>query len=148
MNMIFFCLLNFQVGEEKPITIAIIKPDVLAAGKKAEIVAKIKERGYEILGEKTLKMSQEQARDFYKHQSGHAHFDELINFMVSGESCVLALSKPGNKEDVVNQWRHDVGPADLAEAKNAKPDSLRAQYATNKLMNALHSSDSRESAMR
>ncbi len=121
---------------------------MLKAGKKAEIIGKIKERGYEILEEKTLKMSQEQARDFYKDQSGQAHFDDLIKYMVSGESCVLALTKPGNKEDVVNQWRQDVGPNDPNEAKKVKPDSLRAQYATDKLMNALHSSDTRESAMR
>jgi nucleoside-diphosphate kinase len=120
----------------------------LAAGKKAEIIGKIKERGYEIVEEKTVKMTEEQAEDFYKNHHEQPHFKDLIKFMVSGESCVLALSKPGNKEDVVNEWRHDVGPQDPAEAKMTKPDCFRAQYATDTLMNGLHSSDSHEAAMR
>ena len=68
--------------------------------------------------------------------------------MTSGASQVLALSKPGETEDVINAWRNDVGPTDLSRAKQEHPDTLRAQYATDQLMNALHSSDSHESAAR
>ena len=67
--------------------------------------------------------------------------------MTSGVSHVLALSKPGETNDLINQWRNDVGPTDLEEAKK-HPDTFRAQYASNQLMNALHSSDSHESAVR
>lgn len=66
--------------------------------------------------------------------------------MTSDVSCVLALTKDGNTEDVINGWRKDIG-ADVAEPKE-NPDSFRAHYATNKLMNAIHGSDSRESASR
>ncbi len=67
--------------------------------------------------------------------------------MTSGVSCILALSKKDNTEDVINTWRDDIGPTDIDEAKK-NPDSFRAQYATDKLMNAIHGSDSHESAMR
>ncbi len=75
------------------------------------------------------------------------HFDELVKYMTSGESCVLALSKEGNSEDVIYKWREDIGPTDIEEVKK-RPDTLRAQYATDQLINALHGSDSQESAMK
>ncbi len=68
--------------------------------------------------------------------------------MTSGVSHVLALSKPGETEDVINEWRNDVGPANLDEAKKDRPDTLRAQYAVDHVQNALHSSDSHEAAAR
>lgn len=62
--------------------------------------------------------------------------------MTSGESCVLALTKEDAKdqEDVVREWRYD-----LIESED---ESLRAEYATNQILNALHSSDSSDAAMR
>lgn len=68
--------------------------------------------------------------------------------MTSGDSCILALSKEGNQEDVINEWRKDLGPLDVKEAKEKEPDSFRSKYATDKLMNAIHGSDSHENAMR
>ena len=65
--------------------------------------------------------------------------------MTSGPSCVLALSK--NADDVISEWRHDIGPTNPEEARK-NPDSFRAQYATDKLINGIHGSDSYESAMR
>lgn len=72
-------------------------------------------------------------------------FKELIDYMTSGPSCVLALSKEGNLEDVIHEWRDDIGASDAA-AEN--PESFRSQYATNKIVNALHGSDTREAALR
>jgi nucleoside diphosphate kinase len=96
-----------------------------------------------------LKFTVEQAREFYKHQHDKPHFNDLVKYMTSGESCVLALtkSKAASADDLVNTWRNDVGPADLAEAKK-QPDTLRAQFATDQMINALHSSDSHEAALR
>ncbi len=72
-------------------------------------------------------------------------FDALVKYMTSGLSMVVVLSKPG---DVVDQWRDDLGPLDLDEAKNSAPDSFRAQYASDSLTNSLHGSDSHEAAAR
>ena len=60
-------------------------------------------------------------------------FADLIKYMTSGPSCVLALSKQA--DDVINEWRND-------------NDSLRTQYATDKIINGIHGSDSHESAMK
>lgn len=131
----------------EPVTICIVKPN--NKEKQNEIVAKIKERGYHIVEQKEVTFTEEMAREFYKNQAKSEHFEELITYMTSGVSQVLALSRKGdgNSKDVINDWRADVGPTDLEEAKS-NPDTFRAQYATSKLMNALHSSDSHESAAR
>lgn len=65
--------------------------------------------------------------------------------MTSGESCVLALSKEGDQEDVVSEWRRDLG---ATEETDQDPESFRSQYATDKILNALHGSDSQDAAMR
>ena len=48
----------------KPITICIIKPDMISKGKKEEIIQKIKEKGYEILEEKEIQFTEEMAQEF------------------------------------------------------------------------------------
>lgn len=53
---------------DKPITICIIKPDMIAKGKKDEIIEKIKSRGYEILEQRDFSFTPEMAKDFYKHR--------------------------------------------------------------------------------
>ena len=54
---------------QKQITICIIKPDIIKKNKKDEVIASIKERGYEIVQQKDMTMSEEQAREFYKHKA-------------------------------------------------------------------------------
>ena len=63
--------------------------------------------------------------------------------MCSDNSCVLALTKKeaDSNVDVINEWRNDL-------ESESNPDSLRTLYATNQIINALHGSDSHESAMR
>jgi nucleoside diphosphate kinase len=64
---------------DKEITVCIIKPDVIAAHKKEEVIQKIKERGYEICEMRDVKMSEEQVRELYKHKSDSVWLDKSIN---------------------------------------------------------------------
>lgn len=136
------------------ITICIIKPDMVADNKKDEIIEKIEAKGYKIVESKEITFTKEMVEEFYGHRKEvepteekneeqiAKEFEELITYMTSGVSCILALSKEG---DVVQSWRSDIGSAILEEAKN-DPDSFRAQYATDQMMNAIHGSDSHETA--
>lgn len=54
---------------EKPITVCIIKPDMMAKNKKEEIIEKIINRGYEIVEERDVQFTPEMAREFYKHRA-------------------------------------------------------------------------------
>ncbi|XP_063284788.1 thioredoxin domain-containing protein 6 [Pelobates fuscus] len=132
----------------KSYTVAIIKPDAVAHGKADEIIMKIQEAGFEILANEERTMTESEARDFYQHRAGEEKFQELIQFMSSGPCHVLIISKSGEDEDVIPTWREFIGPTDVEIAKKEKPESLRAQYGTEVLYNAVHGSNDREQASR
>ncbi|XP_071977329.1 thioredoxin domain-containing protein 6 [Engystomops pustulosus] len=131
----------------KSYTVAIIKPDAVAHGKADEIIMKIQEAGFEILANEEKTMSESEARDFYHHRAGEEKFQELVQFMSSGPCHVLIISRSGD-EDVIPTWREFIGPTDVEVAKKEKPESLRAQYGTEVLYNAVHGSNDREQASR
>lgn len=131
----------------KSYTVAIIKPDAVAHGKADEIIMKIQEAGFEVLANEERTMTESEARDFYKHRAGEEKFQELVQFMSSGPCHVLIISKSGD-EDVIPSWREFIGPTDVEVAKKEKPESLRAQYGTEVLYNAVHGSNDREQASR
>ncbi|KAG9477479.1 hypothetical protein GDO78_002720 [Eleutherodactylus coqui] len=135
------------VPSGKSYTVAIIKPDAVAHGKADEIIMKIQEAGFEILASEERSMTESEARDFYKHRAGEEKFQELVQFMSSGPCHVLIISKLGD-EDVIPEWREFIGPTDVEVAKKEKPESLRAQYGTEVLYNAIHGSNDREQASR
>uniref|UniRef100_A0A8C5WIS4 Nucleoside diphosphate kinase-like domain-containing protein n=1 Tax=Leptobrachium leishanense TaxID=445787 RepID=A0A8C5WIS4_9ANUR len=131
----------------KSYTVAIIKPDAVAHGKADEIIMKIQEAGFEILANEERTMTESEARDFYQHRAGEEKFPELIQFMSSGPCHVLIISK-SEDEDVIPSWREFIGPTDVEIARKEKPESLRAQYGTEVLYNAVHGSSDRDQASR
>jgi len=139
---------NNTMKAQKQITICIIKPDIIKKNKKDEVIASIKERGYEIVQQKDMTMSEEQAREFYKHKASSPSFEDLIKYMTSNSSCVLALSKGDTGESVIDDLRHETGSTDPNQAKQENPNSLRALYGTDNIMNAIHASDTKEAATR
>jgi len=68
------------VQSSKPITICIIKPDMMTNNKKEEIIQKIKDKGYEILEEKDVQFTEEMVREFYKHQEGSVNMNLKKSF--------------------------------------------------------------------
>uniref|UniRef100_A0A8C1MP23 NME/NM23 family member 8 n=1 Tax=Cyprinus carpio TaxID=7962 RepID=A0A8C1MP23_CYPCA len=129
-------------------TVAIIKPDVVAHGKADEIIMKIQDAGFVILAHEERTLSEAEAQDFYQHKAAEPYFQELIQFMSSGPSHVLLISKTEGCEDVIPAWREFIGPPDVEEARRTQPESLRAQYGTETLLNALHGSSDSEQASR
>ncbi|XP_026232256.1 thioredoxin domain-containing protein 6 isoform X2 [Anabas testudineus] len=136
------------VPASKSYTVAIIKPDAVAHGKANEIIMKIQDAGFEILAHDERTLSEVEARDFYQHKATEAGFEDLVQFMSSGPSHILVLSQVEGTSNVVPAWRELIGPADVEEAKNQKPESLRAQYGTQTLFNAVHGSEDSDQASR
>lgn len=129
---------------ELSITFAFIKPDVVKAGKEQDALARIRAGGFEVLGEKTLTLSQEQAEEFYGEHKGKPFFEGLVGFMTSGPAVALALKKP----NAIQAWRAFIGPTDSNKARETAPESLRATFGTDGRQNAFHGSDSVASAQR
>uniref|UniRef100_A0A673CHJ2 Nucleoside diphosphate kinase B n=1 Tax=Sphaeramia orbicularis TaxID=375764 RepID=A0A673CHJ2_9TELE len=140
-------LSSHVVPASKSYTVAIIKPDAVAHGKANEIIMKIQDAGFEILAHEERTLTEAEARDFYQHKAAEACFEDLVQFMSSGPSHILVLSQV-DSANIVPAWREFIGPVDLEEARREKPESLRAQYGTQTLFNAVHGSEDRDQASR
>ena len=120
-------------------TFAIIKPDAVQNGHAGKIIAHIQNAGFAILGMKLTQISLPQAQKFYEVHRERGFYGELVEFMSSGPSIVLALEA----ENAVQKWRDTIGATDPAEAGEG---TIRKLYAENKGRNAVHGSDSDENA--
>ncbi|XP_051998027.1 thioredoxin domain-containing protein 6 isoform X3 [Xyrauchen texanus] len=139
---------DVMVPAHKSYTVALIKPDVVAHGKANEIIMKIQDAGFVILAHEERTLTEAEVQDFYQHKATEPYFQELIQFMSSGPSHVLVISKTEECDDVIPAWREFIGPPDIEEAKMKQPESLRAQYGTKSVFNGLHGSNDSERASR
>lgn len=120
-------------------TLAIIKPDAVAAGNSGRILALLEERGFRVLGARMLRLSRDQAGEFYAIHRERPFYGELVEFMTSGAVIPLALEAP----NAVAKLRETIGATDPAEAAEG---TVRRLYAESKGRNAIHASDSDENA--
>ncbi|KAK6181619.1 hypothetical protein SNE40_009441 [Patella caerulea] len=134
--------------EVKGFTVAIIKPDAVKSGKVEEVLEQMREKGLEIIAEKEKELTEDEAREFYSHLKDEEYFESLVQYMTSGPSHIILITKGSTGDTVLSDWREMIGPTDVEEAKEQAPDSLRAKYGTGNVMNALHGSSSPETAAR
>jgi len=120
-------------------TLAIIKPDAVENGYTGKIYDRIIESGFNIISSKLIKLTIDQAEDFYSIHKEKPFFGELNQFMSSGKCMVLALEK----EDAVRGWRKTIGATNPADSEEG---TIRKDYATSLGKNAVHGSDSDENA--
>jgi nucleoside-diphosphate kinase len=122
-------------------TFSIIKPDAVKAGKTGPILSMINEAGFEIAAMRMLQITRHQAEEFYAVHRERSFYPDLVEFMISGPVVVLVL----RHENAVEQFRKLIGSTDPAKAEKG---TVRARFATNVQMNAVHGSDSPENAAR
>jgi nucleoside-diphosphate kinase len=123
------------------LTLAIIKPDAVGAGKTGLILAQLEGAGFAIRAARLVKLSTAQAEAFYEVHRARPFYRPLVTFMTSGPALALALERA----DAVARLREVIGATDPAEAK---PGTVRKLYAESKERNAIHASDSPENAAR
>jgi len=120
-------------------TVALIKPDAVAAGNIGGIIAMIENAGFKIVAMKMLHLTKEQAMAFYYVHAGKPFYHSLCNFMSSGRIVAMVLEAPS----AIAKWRELMGPTD---PKDAPIGTVRAKFGTDKEKNAVHGSDSKETA--
>jgi nucleoside-diphosphate kinase len=120
-------------------TLAILKPDSVAAGKAGAIIAKLQDEGFVVRGLKMLRLSQAQAQAFYEVHKARPFYGSLVEFMTSGPVIPLALER----ENAVAHLREVMGATDVAKAA---PGTVRNLFGTSIERNAIHGSDSPENA--
>ena len=123
------------------LTLAIIKPDAMAAGKAGKVLAHLEAAGFKVRAARLVRLAQPQAEAFYAVHRERPFFRPLVAFMTSGPCLPLALER----DDAVARLREVIGATDPREAA---PGTVRALYAESKERNAIHASDSPENAAR
>ena len=120
-------------------TLAIIKPDAVAARHAGRIIQRIEDAGFQIRAMRLLHLSRQEAEGFYAVHRERAFFASLTAFMSSGPVIVMALEAA----DAIGQWRALMGATDPAKADAG---TLRREFGRSIENNATHGSDALETA--
>ena len=123
-------------------TLLIIKPDAVAAGNAGNILAMLEgSGGFKMRAMRLEHLTQESASRFYAVHRERPFYGELVAFMTSGPCVPMVLEK----ENAIAALRTFIGATNPAEAAEG---TVRKRYATNIQNNAVHASDSAESALK
>ncbi len=120
-------------------TLAIIKPDAVAAGRAGKVLAHLENAGFTVRAARMTRLNRAQAEAFYAVHRERPFFASLVSFMTSGPVIPLLLER----EEAVARLRETIGATDPAEAAEG---TVRKLYAESKERNAIHASDSDENA--
>lgn len=139
LHSLLFYLGETAVTVER--TLSIIKPDAVAKNVIGEIIARFEQAGLKIAAAKLVQLSREQAEGFYAEHSERPFFTALVEFMTSGPVVIQVLEGDG----AILKNRELMGATNPQEAEAG---TIRADFAQSIDANAVHGSDSAESAAR
>ena len=122
-------------------TLSIIKPDAVGKNVIGKIISRFEENNLYLVAGKLVHLSDEMASGFYAEHEGKPFFNDLKKFMTSGPVFVQVLEG----ENAVQKNRDLMGSTN---PKEAAPGTIRADFANSIDANAVHGSDSAESAKR
>ncbi len=122
-------------------TFSILKPDATERNLTGEINAAIEKLGLRIVGQKRVRWTKSQAKEFYAEHKARPFFGELVEFMTSGPIVVQVLEGAA----AIARYRQLMGATDPAEAKRG---TIRKRFADSKGKNSVHGSDSAAAAKR
>ncbi len=126
-------------------TLILVKPDGVARSLVGEVVARVENKGYKIVGLKMLTPTRAILAKHYAEHEGKPFYEPLLEFMLSGP--IVAMIAEGNR--VIEGFRKLAGTTDPT---TAEPGTIRGDLArdqgTKVVQNIVHGSDSPESAAR
>ena len=120
-------------------TFTMIKPDAVENGHIGGILNMITEGGFRIVAMKLTQLTVADAKEFYAVHAERPFYGELVEFMTRGPIVAAILEK----DNAVEDFRTLIGATNPA---NAEEGTIRKKYATSMGENAVHGSDSDESA--
>jgi nucleoside-diphosphate kinase len=122
-------------------TLSIIKPEAVEKSQIGEIESYIENAGLKVVAAKLIRLTREQAMAFYAEHESRPFYNDLVAYMTSGPVLVQVLEG----EDAVATHRKIMGATD---PKKASPGTIRGDFGTDLQKNAVHGSDSQQSAQR
>ena len=120
-------------------TLSIIKPDAVERNLQDQIKQDFINNGFEIIKEKKIHISKEEAESFYKVHESKPFYNDLCTYLSSGPIIVMSLQK----ENAVMDNRKLMGATNPTEAEEG---TLRKKYGISIDKNSVHGSDSSENA--
>ena len=120
-------------------SLVLIKPDAVRNGQSDEIISRLKKLGLKMVARKALRMDRALAEKHYAVHKEKPFFKELVEYMTSAP--IVAAVFEGEK--AVAKIRQAMGATDPAKAEAG---TIRADFGLNVTRNAVHGSDSVETA--
>ncbi len=120
-------------------TLSIIKPDAVERDLQDQIKQEFADKGFEIIKEKKIHISKEEAEKFYKVHESKPFYNDLCAYLSSGPIVVMKLQR----ENAVIENRKLMGATNPADAEEG---TLRKKYGISIDKNSVHGSDSLENA--
>ncbi len=120
-------------------TLAIIKPDAVKKNAVGDIINRYEKAGLKPVAMKLMQMSKPVAEGFYAVHKARPFFDSLCTFMSSGPAVVIVLQG----DNAIKKNRELMGATDPAKAD---ANTIRKAHGANIEFNAVHGSDSPETA--
>jgi nucleoside-diphosphate kinase len=121
------------------LTLSIIKPDAVAKSVIGQIYTRFEQAGLNIVAAKMAHLTREQAEGFYAVHKERPFFNALVSFMISGPVMIQVLQG----DNAIAKHRDIMG---ATNPKDALPGTIRADFADSIDANAVHGSDSAETA--
>jgi nucleoside-diphosphate kinase len=120
-------------------TLSIIKPDGVKKNIIGEVLKRFEEKSLRISGLKKIKLTKQDAQDFYIVHKERPFYDSLTDFMSEGPIVVVVIEG----ENAISRVREIMG---ATNPKDALPGTIRADFASDIEHNIVHGSDSAASA--
>lgn len=120
-------------------TLSIIKPDAAGKNHIGDIISRFEKSGLRVVAAKMTHLSDKQAENFYAVHKSRPFFNDLVTFMTTGPVLIMVLEG----ENAIVKNRDIMGSTD---PKKAAPGTIRADFASSIDENAVHGSDSPETA--
>ncbi|WP_287568324.1 nucleoside-diphosphate kinase [Thermodesulfobacterium sp.] len=120
-------------------TLVMIKPDGVQRNLIGKVISIFEEKGLKVVALKKVKLSKEQAKQFYAVHKERPFFESLTDYMSSGPVVAMVLEG----EQAIKKVREIMGATDPKEAQEG---TIRKLFAIDKEKNTVHGSDSPESA--
>ena len=120
-------------------TLSIIKPDCVGKNVIGKILDRFESAGLQVVAARMVHLSKDTAGEFYAVHKERPFYGELVNFMTSGPVLITVLEG----ENAIARNRDIMGATNPADAD---PGTIRADFADSIDANAVHGSDSTDTA--
>ena len=120
-------------------TLSIIKPDGVKKNIVGEVIKRFEEKGLRIAGLNKIKLTKQDAQNFYIVHKERPFYGSLTDFMSEGPIIVMVIEG----ENAISRVREIMG---ATNPKEALPGTVRADFASDIEHNIIHGSDSTASA--